>query len=115
MIDQHDLKFIEDNMIHLEQVRLGFIQGMDDRKKHNFHAIHQKYIGLMTLTVWCSSCIIDMMKRIDKWYKKYLESVKSDNFTFPDDLDKVQNLVWVNPAIPTESKPVVKRGCKPKK
>lgn len=110
MIEQHDLKFIQDNMIHLEQVRLGFIQGMDDRKKHGFHAIHQKYIGLMTLTVWCSSCIIDMMKRIDKWYTKYLQTVKVDDFVFPDDLDKIQPIVPV-----TELKPVVKRGRKPKK
>lgn len=110
MIEQHDLKFIEDNMIHLEQVRLGFIQGMDDRKKHGFHAIHQKYIGLMTLTVWCSSCIIDMMKRIDKWYTKYLQTVKVDDFVFPDDLDKIQPIVPV-----TELKPVIKRGRKPKK
>jgi hypothetical protein len=109
MIEQHDLQFIEDNIIHLEQVRLGFIQGMDDRKKHGFHSIHQKYIGLMTLTVWCSSCIIDMMKRIDKWYKKYLETYKVDDFVFPDDLDKIQPIVPV-----VESKPVVKRGRKPK-
>jgi hypothetical protein len=110
MIEAHDLKFIEDNMIHLEQVRLGFIQGMDDRKKHGFHAIHQKYIGLMTLTVWCSSCIIDMMKRIDKWYKKYLETYKVDDFVFPDDLDKIKPIVPV-----AEPKPIVKRGRKPKK
>ena len=110
MIDPQDIKFIEDNMIHLEQVRLRFIQGMDDRKKHGFHSIHQKYIGLMTLTVWCSSCIIDMMKRIDKWYTKYLQTVKVDDFVFPDDLDKIKPIVPV-----TESKPVVKRGRKPKK
>lgn len=110
MIEQHDLKFIQDNIIHLEQVRLGFIQGMDDRKKHGFHSIHQKYIGLMTLTVWCSSCIIDMMKRIDKWYIKYLETYKVDDFVFPDDLDKI------NPIVPVvEAKPIVKRGRKPKK
>jgi hypothetical protein len=89
MIEQQDLKFIEDNIIHLEQVRLGFIQGMDDRKKQQFHAIHQKYVGLMTLTVWCSSCVIDMMKRIDKWYQKELATVKNDDFVFPDDLDKI--------------------------
>lgn len=91
MIDQQDLKFIEDNIIHLEQVRLGFIQGMDDRKKQQFHAIHQKYVGLMTLTVWCSSCVIDMMKRIDKWYQKWLETYEPVNFIFPDDLDKIHS------------------------
>jgi hypothetical protein len=74
MIDQQDLKFIEDNIIHLEQVRLGFIQGMDDRKKQQFHAIHQKYVGLMTLTVWCSSCVIDMMKPFGHIQRHCIES-----------------------------------------
>ncbi len=106
MIDSHDLKFLEDNIIHLEQVRLGFIQGMDDRKKQQFYSIHQKYIGQMTLTVWCSSCVIDMMKRIDKWYQKELATIKTDDFVFPDDLDKI-----VPESIQEQPK---KRGRKPK-
>jgi hypothetical protein len=106
MIEPQDLKFIEDNIIHLEQVRLGFIQGMDDRKKQQFHAIHQKYVGLMTLTVWCSSCVIDMMKRIDRWYQNELATVKTDDFVFPDDLDKIVPEV-------AEEQPK-KRGRKPK-
>lgn len=106
MIDQHDFEFIEANKIHLEQVRLGFIQGMSDRLKQQFHGIHQKYIGAMTLTVWCSSCVIDMMRRIDRWYTKQMETVQADTFIFPDDLDKIEPI--------SEAQPTAKRGRKRK-
>jgi len=31
-----------------------------------------------------------MMKRIDKWYQKWLETYEPVNFIFSDDLDKIQ-------------------------
>ncbi len=107
-ITKEDFDYIESKKIHLEQCRLGFLQGMDEATKVRFHSIHVKYIGAMILTSWCSGCVMDMMRRVDKWYVKQLETITVvEPFTFPDDLDKIipQQIIPV---------PAKKRGRKPK-
>jgi hypothetical protein len=69
MISELDRQFIEIKKVHLEQSRLDFVQGLDNFTTNRFHQIHERYIGAYPLTIWCSSCVMQMMKRIDEWYK----------------------------------------------
>ena len=69
MISELDRQFIEIKKVHLEQSRLDFVQGLDNFTTNRFHQIHERYIGAYPLTIWCSSCVMQMMKRIDQWYK----------------------------------------------
>ena len=69
MISELDRQFIEIKKVHLEQSRLDFVQGLDNFTTNRFHQIHERYIGAYALTVWCSSCVMQMLKRIDEWYK----------------------------------------------
>ena len=68
MISELDRQFIEIKKVHLEQSRLDFVQGLDNFTTNRFHQIHERYIGAYALTIWCSSCVMQMMKRIDEWY-----------------------------------------------
>ena len=80
MISELDRQFIEIKKVHLEQSRLDFVQGLDNFTTNRFHQIHERYIGAYALTIWCSSCVMQMMKRIDEWYKNLpvLSSVPTD-------------------------------------
>ena len=69
MISELDRQFIEIKKVHLEQSRLDFVQGLDNFTTNRFHQIHERYIGTYALTIWCSSCVMQMMKRIDEWYQ----------------------------------------------
>ena len=68
MISELDRQFIEIKKVHLEQSRLDFVQGLDNFTTNRFHQIHERYIGAYALTIWCSSCVMQMLKRIDEWY-----------------------------------------------
>jgi hypothetical protein len=69
VVSELDRQFIEIKKVHLEQSRLDFVQGLDNFTTNRFHQIHERYIGAYPLTIWCSSCVMQMMKRIDEWYK----------------------------------------------
>jgi hypothetical protein len=75
MISELDRQFIEIKKVHLEQSRLDFVQGLDNFTTNRFHQIHERYIGAYALTIWCSSCVMQMMKRIDEWYKNLPVSI----------------------------------------
>ena len=63
-----DRKWIEDNIINLEQVRLNFIA--NGAPLHRWELIYKRYIGNIILTTWCSACVMDMMRSIVKWWDK---------------------------------------------
>ena len=77
MISELDRQFIEIKKVHLEQSRLDFVQGLDNFTTNRFHQIHERYIGAYALTIWCSSCVMQMLKRIDEWYKSLPVSISA--------------------------------------
>lgn len=69
-MEQQDVKFIEENMINFESVKLGFIRNMPLHILVGYEQIYKKYLDPgFVLTSWCGSCVHDMMKRLVRFYE----------------------------------------------
>lgn len=77
---------------------MDFLHGFNAHMMDTFHQIFQRYLqpGYI-LTPWCSSCVLDMVKRLGDWYETIedelatIQQAGASNvaFTFPDDLDTI--------------------------
>lgn len=69
-MEQQDIRFIEENMINFESVKLGFIRNMPLHILVGYEQIYKKYVDAgFVLVSWCGSCVNDMMKRLVRYYE----------------------------------------------
>ena len=98
-INDIDLAYLRGHKVYFEQAKMNFLHGFNAHMMDTFHQIFQRYLqpGYI-LTPWCSSCVLDMVKRLGDWYETIEDELATiagagaDNvaaFTFPDDLDKI--------------------------
>jgi hypothetical protein len=99
-INETDLQYLRAHKVYFEQAKMNFLHGFNAHMMDTFHQIFQRYLqpGYI-LTPWCSSCVLDMVKRLGDWYETVEDELATiagagaDNvaaFTFPDDLDKIE-------------------------
>lgn len=71
-----DIKFIEDNIVNFEAVKLGFCRNIDFPILDEYTRIYQRNLDQQfILNAWCSSCVFDMLKRLAAHYDgiKFME------------------------------------------
>ena len=69
-MEQTDRKFIEDNIINFESVKLGFVRNMPLHILVGYEQIYKKYVDPgFVLVSWCGACIHDMFKRLVRYYE----------------------------------------------
>jgi hypothetical protein len=65
-----DIKFIEDNIVNFEAVKLGFCRNIDFPILDEYIRIYQRNLDQQfVLNAWCSACVFDMLKRLDAHYE----------------------------------------------
>lgn len=100
-INDADLAYLRGHKVYFEQARLDFLHGFNAHIMDTFHQIFMRYIQPgYVLTPWCSSCVLDMVKRLGEWYDTIEDELAvtqmagADNvagsFTFPNDLDAIE-------------------------
>ena len=99
-INETDLAYLRMHKVYFEQAKMDFLHGFNAHMMDTFHQIFQRYLQPgYVLTPWCSSCVLDMVKRLGDWYETIEDELATiagagaDNvaaFTFPDDLDKIE-------------------------
>lgn len=68
-MNEQDLKFCQDHIVHLEAAKLGF-GNMPFHILAEFEAIYKRNVMQgFVLTSWCQSCVLDMMKRLAAYYE----------------------------------------------
>lgn len=71
MIEQEDIKFIEDHIFNFEAVKIGITRGIKIEELQRYEKIYKKYLDeKYILTYWCGSCVFEMMERLIHWYEK---------------------------------------------
>jgi hypothetical protein len=70
-----DRKFIEDNYIQIESIKLGFVKNMQLHILVRFEQIYRTYVqpGFI-LNSWCGACVADMMKRLARYWDEMIEN-----------------------------------------
>lgn len=69
-ISQSDRDFLKFNGVYFEQARLGFLHGMPPATLAHMEHLYKTYLDKnFTLTAWCSSCVVDMMVRLSRWWE----------------------------------------------
>lgn len=62
---QSDKEFIEENIINFNSVRIGYLRNIPIHILNRYEEIYRSYLDPnYILTVWCSACVMDMMKRL---------------------------------------------------
>lgn len=62
---QEEIKFLIDNKINFESVKMGFTRNISFEVLGQYEAIYRKYVDPQyVLTYWCGSCVFDMMERL---------------------------------------------------
>ena len=65
-----DIKFLEDNIINFESVKLGFTRHIDFAILDEYTRIYHRNIDSnFALNAWCGACVFDMLKRLDAHYE----------------------------------------------
>jgi len=86
-MNPQDLQFCKDHIVHLEAAKLGF-GNMQFHILAEFEAIYKRNVMAgFVLTSWCSSCVLDMMKRLAAYYDSLPDvepiTPKSETFVNP--------------------------------
>lgn len=99
--------FIEANIINFESVKLGFTRNIPYDVLAEYERLYRAYLDpYFALTYYCSSCVMDMIKRLSYYYDSL--PIQEAVFNFPDDLATIQPEEGVVSELPK------KRGRKPK-
>lgn len=123
-MEQHEIDFIEKNIINFESVKLGFCRNIETSVLQEYERIYRIYINAgFVLTYYCNSCCFDMLKRLSYYYdnlpaKQLVQQAAqelqaeqpADNFVFPDDLDNIAPDPLAQPAQPTQKRQYKKRS-----
>jgi hypothetical protein len=60
-----ELKFIEDNRINFESVKLGFTRNIPFPILETYESLYRKYLdSQFVLTYWCGECVFEMLNRL---------------------------------------------------
>lgn len=112
-MEQHEIDFIEKNIINFESIKIGFCRNIDLPVLQEYERIYRIYLDpLFSLTYYCNSCVFDMLKRLLHYYenmpaKQMVEQAAPDDFVFPDDLE---NIAPDPTAQPTQKRQYKKRS-----
>lgn len=64
------IQFLEENRLHLEQTKLGFIENLDGGKINEYENIYRAHMdGRFMVTKWCKECVYKMVQRVWHWYE----------------------------------------------
>lgn len=107
---QSEKEFIQANIINFESVKLGFTRNIPHDVLAEYERLYRAYLDpYFALTYYCSSCVMDMIKRLSYYYDTLpIQPGYGQSFTFPDDLETIQPEEGVVSELPK------KRGRKPK-
>lgn len=107
MVKEHR-DYLEAEKANWEMVQNGYVRNLDLPLLKMYEHIYRLYLDPnFILTVWCSNCVMDMIRRL---YKHY-QSLPTENIVFeniPSENDQRLGIELIKP----EPK---KRGRKPKK
>lgn len=69
-MNNFEIKFIEENIINFEAIKLGFTRNIDRDVLVVYEVIYKKYINKdFALNSWCGSCVFDMLTRLSAYYE----------------------------------------------
>jgi len=69
-----ELKFLEDNRINFESVKLGFTRNIPFPVLETYEALYRKYLdSQFVLTYWCGECVFEMLKRLIHYVETHTE------------------------------------------
>ena len=88
---QEDRKFIEENIIQLQSVKLGFVKNMDLHVLVRFEQIYKTYVqpGFVLIS-WCGNCVFDMMKRLAYYYDDMIAKENETKFHISENMAIVE-------------------------
>ena len=68
-MEPQDLKFLQDNIINFETVKLGFTKNIPHGVLKEYEVIYRKYLDpRFILTAWCGACVMEMLQRLSRHY-----------------------------------------------
>lgn len=71
-LTNEDYIFLSQHYINFEQVKLGFLNNVHPDILARYEQIYKRTIDPgYVLTIWCSSCVMSMMKRLIPVYESY--------------------------------------------
>jgi hypothetical protein len=63
-------QYLEANKVNWEMVQSGFVRNLDLPLLKMYEHIYRKYLDSnFILTIWCSNCVMDMIKRLYTYYE----------------------------------------------
>lgn len=72
---EQEIKFIQDNIINFESVKLGFARNIGHDILAQYEQIYRNHLdGQFLLTYWCGSCVLEMLQRLSFYFDNYIES-----------------------------------------
>lgn len=107
MVKEHR-DYLEAEKANWEMVQHGFVRNLDLPVLKMYEHIYRLYLDPnFVLTVWCSNCVMDMIRRLYKHYESLpienIEEPIEGNYFYPEEVKIVLN------------QQPKKRGRKPKK
>jgi hypothetical protein len=69
-MSSEEIKFLEDNIINFESIKLGFTRHIDFPILDEYTRIYQRNLDKnFALNAWCGACVFDMLKRLEAHYE----------------------------------------------
>ena len=88
---QEHKDFLEANIANYHTIQNGYVRNLDIYLLNMYEHIYRENLdSQFVLTKWCSSCVMENLKRLYEYYLA-LPQEQIQN------LDTPENLVWVNP------------------
>lgn len=88
---QEHKDFLEANIGNWHTIQNGYVRNLDIHLLNMYEHIYREYLdSQFVLTKWCSSCVMENLKRLYEYYLS-LPQEEVQNLNTPE------NLVWVNP------------------
>ena len=88
---QEHKDFLEANIGNYHTIQNGYVRNLDIYLLNMYEHIYRENLdSQFVLTKWCSSCVMENLKRL---YEYYLALPQEQ----VQNLDTPENLVWVNP------------------
>ena len=88
---QEHKDFLEANIGNWHTIQNGYVRNLDIHLLNMYEHIYRENLDPnFVLTKWCSSCVMENLKRLYEYYLS-LQQEEVQNLNTPE------NLVWVNP------------------
>src|SRR4051794_23047560 len=103
-----NITFLDHHRHHYDTyIRAQFIQHLDNATRQRMvDIIKEEFVPTYSTSLWCASCVAEMIVFL---YQQYDKWKAANQFTFPDDLDKIE------PTEPVESIEPIKKKRNAKK